>query len=169
VGEVSDEIEDVIGARFAADVAGVVGIIGCEEDQGSRAGMLLVTVDGDFKVTILDEEHLFPGMAVGRVRFHAGIEGGYVDFELVHGNGGVVEDRTCLASSGGPGSERVPVDEGCGEDGGFFGRRIVTDCNGLRRSVHGDRQKQAKKQRFHAGTIAGLEVMLVTDGLSGGE
>ena len=94
MGEVSDEVDDVVGAGLVADVACVVGIVGCQEDQRSRASVLFAVIEGDFEVTILDEEYLFPGMAVRRMRFHAGIQGGDVNFQLVHGDGGVVEDRT---------------------------------------------------------------------------
>ncbi len=100
VREVSDEVDDVVGGRPVADVAGVVRIVGCQEDHGPRAGVLFATVNGDLEVAILDEEDFFPGMAVDGVGFHAWIEGGDVNFELVHGNGGVVEDMAHLAGRG---------------------------------------------------------------------
>jgi hypothetical protein len=131
VREVSDEVDDVVGGGREADVGGVVGIVGGEEDQGAGAGVLLAAVDGDFEVAFLDEQHLFPGMTMDRVRLHAGVERSDVDFELVHGYGWVVEDGPDLADGGGVRGERVPVDEGGGEDGGVLRRSVGADDGGL--------------------------------------
>src|ERR1039458_6121663 len=90
--EVAYEVDDVVGGGREADVGGVVGIVGGEEDQRAGAGVVLAAVDGDFEVALRDEEDLFPGVAMDGVRLHAGIESGDVDFELVEGAGGVVEE-----------------------------------------------------------------------------
>ena len=82
---------------------GVVGIVGGEEDERTGAGVVLQAVDGDFEVAIFDQQHLFPGMAMDGVRLHAGIERGDVDFKLVQGAGGVVEDLADFADGVGLG------------------------------------------------------------------
>jgi hypothetical protein len=74
-------------------------------NHGPGAGVLLAAVDGELEVAILDEEDFFPGMAVDRVGFHAWIEGGDVNFKLVHGDGGVVEDMAHLTGRGWAGNE----------------------------------------------------------------
>ncbi len=131
VGEIGDEVNDVVGGGRGADVLRVVRIVGGEEDHGAGAGEVLDAVDGDFEVALLDQEYLFPGVAMDGVRLLAGIEGGDVDFELVEGAGGVVEDLARLAGSRGLGDQGVPIDEGAGEDGGFFRRRVDGHNHGL--------------------------------------
>ena len=71
VREVADEVDDVVGGGREADVGGVVGIVGGEEDQRAGAGVLLASVDGDFEVALRDEEDLFPGVAMDGVRVTA--------------------------------------------------------------------------------------------------
>src|ERR1039458_8090769 len=111
---------------------------------------ILLVTQGDFEVALRDEKDLFPGVAVDGVRLHAGIEGGDVDFELVEGAGGVVEDLADLAGGCGLGGEGVPVDEGAGEDSGVFGRGVGVD-DGLSGGECERSEEQAEKRRFHAG------------------
>jgi hypothetical protein len=89
VREIRDEVEDVIGGRSVADVASIVRIVGCQENHRPRSGVLLAAVDGELEVAILDKQDFFPGMAVDGVGFHAWFEGGDVNFELIHGDGGI--------------------------------------------------------------------------------
>jgi len=82
------------------------------------------------------------------VRLHAGIEGGDVDFELVEGAGGVVEDLADLAGGCGLGGEGVPVDEGAGEDGGIFGRGVGVEDGGLRRGQRERSEEEGEQERL---------------------
>ena len=59
--------------------------------------------------------------------------------------GGVVEDLADFADGRWGWGERVPVDDGAGEDGGVFGRRVGGDGGGLGGGECEGNDEQSKK------------------------
>src|SRR6185437_13307711 len=83
------------------------------------AGVVDLAIDVEVDLACGDVDDLLPRMAMDRMRLLAGRKRGDVHLDLVHGDGGVVED---LAWAGG--GQRVEVDEGGVQNGGILRRPV---------------------------------------------
>src|SRR6185437_3066967 len=89
---VADEINDVVRGWRGAHVTRVVRIIRGEEGVAARAGVVDLSVDVEVHLACSDVDDLLPWVPMDGVGLLARRERGDVDFDLVHGDGWVVED-----------------------------------------------------------------------------
>lgn len=104
--------DNMVSRRRFTYVADGVHLVGCLENDGPGANLLLLSIDKRLHGAFFNNQYFFFGMLVWRVRRFAGIQRGDVAFELV----GCRRLRTEKCSDGAdgciPDGNVVPVKNG---------------------------------------------------------